>query len=213
MKDVVGFGALNVDRFFKVEDSQRVLQRIHSNRCCAEHGFVFDEIQSPTSFGELAGFLENEGDLVAQSGGGSAANTIYALAKMGFRTGFVGRLGSDAEGDFLLRELESAGVDTGLVVKGAGRTGQCVATVDREGERRLYIFPNENELLTLAEVDSSGLNDTRFLHLTSFTGAAPLEAQKEAVGLVASRVKVSLDPGQLYATLGLDVLQSLVERC
>ncbi|NIT03563.1 sugar kinase, partial [Candidatus Saccharibacteria bacterium] len=53
--------------------------------------------------------------LAGKSGGGQAANTVYAMAKMGFSAGLVGKVGEDPNGDFLIRTMES--VDTSRVIK------------------------------------------------------------------------------------------------
>ena len=37
----------------------------------------------------------------SQASGGSAANTIHGLAKLGVQTGFIGKIGNDEVGDFL----------------------------------------------------------------------------------------------------------------
>jgi ribokinase len=212
MKDVVGFGALNVDLFFRVTDSQRILDSLHVERCCAQGGFIMDETPSSISLGELLESLQKEGELMARSGGGSAANTIYALARMGFSTGYVGRVGSDGEGEFLVKELESVGVDTTGVTRGTDRTGLCIAIVDREGERRLLVFPNENGKLTVKGLATAVFRDVKFVHLTSFIGAHALETQKSALQMLPSSVKMSFDPGEIYARQGLQTLQPLVER-
>ena len=41
--------------------------------------------------------------------GGSAANTIYGLAKLGVNTGFIGVLGDDAEGRMLVQDFQKSG--------------------------------------------------------------------------------------------------------
>lgn len=212
MKDVVGFGALNVDLFFKVADSRPILESLHTQERCAKGGFILDEARSSVSLEELLNMLEKEGELMARGGGGSAANTVYALAKMGFSTGYVGRVGSDAEGEFLLHEFETVGVDTRGVTRGSGKTGQCVAMVDREGERKLLIFPNENEKLTLRELSEVVLHDAQLVHLTSLTGSNSLEAQRSAVEALPEGVKMSFDPGEIYAKQGIQILQPFIKR-
>ena len=54
-------------------------------------------------------------DEVKSFPGGSAANTIYGLAKLGVNTGFIGATGDDAEGKILLQDFEKAGVDIGQI--------------------------------------------------------------------------------------------------
>jgi sugar/nucleoside kinase (ribokinase family) len=46
-----------------------------------------------------------------RASGGSARNTIYAAAMLGLRTGYIGAVGNDENGKFILEELESAGID------------------------------------------------------------------------------------------------------
>ena len=57
-------------------------------------------------------------DAFIRCGGGPAANASVTVARMGLRSAFAGYLGSDIFGRMHLEELEAAGVDTGLVVRG-----------------------------------------------------------------------------------------------
>jgi ribokinase len=47
--------------------------------------------------------------------GGSAANTIYGLAKLGVKSGFVCAVGDDAEGELSIQDLRKVGVDTSQI--------------------------------------------------------------------------------------------------
>ncbi len=70
--------------------------------------------------------------------GGSAANTIYALGKLNKEVGFIGSVGSDAEGKLVLDSMKSAGVDTSQIkIKPKTRTGLVIGIVDVKGERSL----------------------------------------------------------------------------
>ena len=64
--DVVGFGALNLDKLYQVSRIAKA----------GEHMPILGVTESP---------------------GGSAANTIAGLAKLGARCGFIGAVGNDAE--------------------------------------------------------------------------------------------------------------------
>src|SRR4051812_39340457 len=103
--DVVGFGALNLDKL----------------------------IQVPT--------LENKDTEVkalaeADAPGGSAANTIYALARLGLRAGYVGAVGDDAAGRSVVRDLQEAKIETGCIKRKKGSiTGQAVCLTDPKGQR------------------------------------------------------------------------------
>jgi ribokinase len=50
------------------------------------------------------------------------------------------------------------------------------------------------------------------LHLTSFVGEKSFQTQKKLVSTLPEKVKVSLDPGELYARKGFDALETIIRR-
>ena len=79
------------------------------------------------------------------SPGGSAANTIYGLAKLGVNTGFTGVVGDDAEGKILLNDLQKVGVDISQIrIKPGAKTGSVLCLSDSLGKRSLYVIPGAN---------------------------------------------------------------------
>jgi len=93
-----------------------------------------------------------------------------------------------------------------------GRSGSVMGFVDEEGERALYVDPGVNDLIDSDEIDLSYASESTFLHLTSFVGEKPLEAQIRLVNRLPD-VKVTLDPGELYARRGWSGIKSLIEKC
>ncbi len=180
--DVIGFGALNVDKLFKVN---KIAGR-------EEESFV-------TEYHE--------------SCGGSAANTVVGLARLGMNTGFVGKVANDHEGQLLLENFGKENVDAkGVIVAKSGKSGMVMGFVDKKGERALYVAPGVNDTMEQKEVDINYVGQTRFLHLTSFVGKKSFESQKEIVKQLPSHTKVSLDPGVLYAEKGSSELRPLTQR-
>ncbi len=57
------------------------------------------------------------------SPGGSAANTIVGLSRLGIETAYIGKVGSDEEGRILLADFEREGVSTAFVIRADGRSG------------------------------------------------------------------------------------------
>jgi len=101
--------------------------------------------------------------------GGSAANTIYGLARLGVRTGFAGVVGDDAEGKILVQDFQKAGVDTSQIrVKAGVKTGSVLCLSDKRGKRSLYVIPGANNLLTMEDLDMDYINQARMLHISSF---------------------------------------------
>ncbi len=66
--------------------------------------------------------------------GGSTANTIRSLAKLGVETGFIGKVGQDELGDFYENELKDYGVKPRMS-RSETPTGTALALVSKDGER------------------------------------------------------------------------------
>ncbi len=179
--DVVGFGALNLDRLYRVE-------RLAGE---GEHSQILDFKEFP---------------------GGSAANTIAGLARLGLKTGFIGAVGEDREGQMLLDDFKGCGVDTGRISILDGRTGIIIGFVDSKGERTLYPYPGANSRLGFNGEYLEYSKKAEYLHLSSFVGDRQLKVQKKLVGLLPERVKVSFSPGILYSRRGLSVLSPIIKR-
>jgi len=71
---------------------------------------------------------------ISLASGGSAANTIHALALMGVESAFIGAVGKDETGDFFENDMKSAGANTSLLRKNID-TGTAVAMISPDSER------------------------------------------------------------------------------
>jgi ribokinase len=142
--------------------------------------------------------------------GGSAANTIYGLAKLGIKTGFVGAVGIDESGKELLHDLKAAAVDIGQVRVKKMATGSTICLSDKLGRRVIYVSPGANNLLNSKDIDIAYLNRAQLVHLASFADDRQLKLQIDTAKKLKS--SVSLAPGMLYVTKGLKALIPLLER-
>lgn len=148
---------------------------------------------------------------VTRQPGGSAANTIVGLARLGVRAGFVGTIGSDREGSLLLDDFKREGVDLHGITKAKGNTGTALIFIDSHGERAIYVLPSVNDTFVTANFDYA--KQAKIVHLSSFMGIDQLRMQISFVQqLRGSRVKISFSPGNIYAKLGLNELKPLIER-
>ena len=68
--------------------------------------------------------------------GGSADNTIRAMARLGCQVGFIGKVGRDSTGDFFESALDNLGIQP-FIMRGEERSGKCVSLVSPDGERTL----------------------------------------------------------------------------
>ncbi|KAF0336285.1 ribokinase [Pediococcus acidilactici] len=88
-----------------------------------------------------------------KAGGGKGANQAIAAARSGAQTSFIGRVGADENGKFMLQQLVNSGVTTDLVAvdEDAG-TGQAFVMVEKSGENRILIYGGANAQLSAADV-------------------------------------------------------------
>jgi sugar/nucleoside kinase (ribokinase family) len=178
--DVVGFGALNVDMLFKVD-------RLAA---AEEESFIQD---------------------YTEACGGSAANTIVGLARLGCKTGFVGKVANDLEAKLQIACFNKEGVDTSSIIQASkGRSGLIMGFVDKKGARALYINSGVNDLIEPREINYSYLSQTKFVHLSSFVGEKSFRAQKKLLAALPRDVKISFDPGSVYAQKGFAAIEPIM---
>lgn len=141
--------------------------------------------------------------------GGSAANTIYGLTKLGIKSGFVGAVGDDADGHMLIDSFQKAGVDTSEIkVKEEAPTGSALCLIDEEGRRAIYVLPGANNLLGEQDIPLKYLNQAKIVHFSSFVGEEQLALQKNIMSALTPSVTVSFAPGALYATRGISIWEN-----
>ena len=87
--------------------------------------------------------------------GGSAGNTLFALARMGVPCAMLGKLGADPSGDFYRAEFRrNGGDDSFFAVTGEALTGTCLSLVTPDAERTMRSALGASLLLTPGEVRS-----------------------------------------------------------
>ncbi|MCK4362578.1 MAG: carbohydrate kinase family protein [Dehalococcoidia bacterium] len=146
------------------------------------------------------------------SPGGSAANTIYGLARLGVVGGFIGTVGDDEAGGMLLDDFRNVSVDTGQIRIKKAKTGTTLCLTDKRGRRAIYVLPGANSLLESDDIDLDYIKQARILHLSSFAGERHLEIQKQLIDHIPTSVKVSFAPGSIYTARGLADLSPIIKR-
>ncbi len=100
--------------------------------------------------------------------GGSGSIVACGAARLGLRTAFVGVVGDDLFGRFMVEALAQRGVDTGgIVVDRTQRTGLTVVLA-RRADRAMLTFPGTSAALTAGAVDPELLMRTRHIHVSSY---------------------------------------------
>jgi ribokinase len=146
--DVVGFGALNLDKLYQVS-------RIAKS---GEHMPILGVTESPG--GSAANTIAGLGKF------GSRCGFIGAVGK--------DAEGSIMLEDFKKFDVDTHGIS---IMKDA-RTGIIIGFVDSKGERTLYPYPGANSMLTEEDIDYSYAQKAEFLHITSFVDSKQMRLQK-----------------------------------
>ena len=179
--EVIGFGALNVDKLYSVEN---IVSK-------DEESFIKSETDTP---------------------GGSAANTIVGLSRLGCSTSIIGKIAEDEDGDLIEYHLAVNGVySNNLIYSETGSTGKCLGFVDEDGERCLYIDPGVNDEIKIGEINPLNIMRCKIMHYTSFVGDS-FKTQIELLEMLNDQCVLSFDPGMLYVQKGFDELKPILER-
>jgi ribokinase len=151
MFDVVGFGALNLDKLFKV-----------------------NMIAKPEEEATVLDFKESGGGSAANTIVGLARlelNTGFIGKVADDREGKF----------LLVEFLHEGVNINGVVVAENGRSGSVMGYIDMKGDRALYVDPGVNDQIGIQDIKLDYVSDTQFLHLSSFVAEKPFRAQKELI--------------------------------
>jgi ribokinase len=86
--------------------------------------------------------------------GGKGANQAVGVARLGAKTTFIGAVGQDMIGDFLIHGLESNAIDTTFVKRDTERTTGCAfIMLFPNGNNSLVVDPGANFSLTPADIE------------------------------------------------------------
>ncbi len=146
--------------------------------------------------------------------GGSAANVAVGVARLGYKSTFIGLIGTDYFGNFLIDEFKKEGVDTSHIERIEGSSGIVFAAVNKKCERVMYSSEGIGSLFSTEYIQDDCLKSARFIHLSNIAANGALEAFQ----LVAKKAKengsrVIFDPGCIFAEEDLETLSALLRHC
>ena len=195
--DLYAIGNALVDSEYEVSDAQLAAMRVDKR-----HMTLIDAARRT----ELLAHLGHAH--VRRTGGGSAGNTVVALAQLGGKAFYSCRVADDELGAFYTQDLLANGVATNLThTKPApGQTGSCMVMVTPDAERSMSTF-----LGATAELDHTALHEkdiakSRIYYMEGYLAASPSGLQAALQGR-----QMAKDAGVLLATTLSDV--SMINFC
>jgi len=136
-----------------------------------------------------------EGEEFQEAPGGKGANQALAVARLGARVAFIGRVGSDARGKALLNRLSAEGVDVRAVsIDPVAETGVALVMVDAQGEKQIMTAPGANHRVHAEDIAGAAALIAK-ASVVLLQLELPLPAVEAAIQLArASGAHVVLDP-------------------
>ncbi|MBL6932505.1 MAG: adenosine kinase [Rhodospirillales bacterium] len=154
--DVVGIGNAIVDVLAHADD-----QFINENGLVKGTMSLVDEAMAETVYSKMGPGIE--------CSGGSAANTIAALASLGSSGAFVGKVKDDQLGKVFRHDITSLGIsfDTAADNDGAS-TARCMIHVTPDAQRTMQTFLGACVTLGPDDIDDDLIADSRVTYLEGY---------------------------------------------
>ncbi|HXH24568.1 MAG TPA: adenosine kinase [Vicinamibacterales bacterium] len=128
--------------------------------------------------------------------GGSAANTVAAIAALGGRAAYIGKVADDQLGDVFAHDIRAIGVtyDTPRLTEGLS-TARCLIFVTPDAQRTMQTFLGATTQLGPEDLNMEYITDTKVLYLEGYLWDQPRAKQAMRDAAIRAReagVKVSL---------------------
>ena len=157
--DIFGVGAAIVDTEILVTDDFLAKHEIGKGLMT----LVDEERQA-----YLINALNNHTAHKKKACGGSACNSIVAASSFGSETFYAGKVASDKDGGFFVKDLNAAGVAFHRIKPKQGTTGKCLVMVTPDAERTMNTFLGANLELTEDEVEKDELAASEWLYMEGY---------------------------------------------
>jgi len=162
--DVYGLGNALVDMEFEVDGD-------YLKKASIEKGLMtlVDEARQNAIIDNLHGIHHK------RSCGGSAANSVIAVAQYGGKSFYSCKVAKDETGIFYFKDLKSHGVDTNLQAENlpAGTTGKCIVLITPDADRTMNTFLGITSDFSASEVHFEKIVDSKWLYIEGYLVASP----------------------------------------
>jgi sugar/nucleoside kinase (ribokinase family) len=99
--------------------------------------------------------------------GGSAANTVHGIAKLGGRCGYIGKISEDEFGNFYLEDFRNNNINTHFFYSETG-TGHATGLISPDSERTFGTYLGAAMELTAEEMTHEIFRDYGILHIEGY---------------------------------------------
>lgn len=157
-----------------------------------------------------------DGEKFEKKAGGAPANVAASICKLEGNAYFLGQVGDDFFGTYLVEMLDSLDINTEMTVK-KGSTTIALVGIDADGERNFDFLRGSDGEYSFDNVDTSKITSSDIIHFGSATGFLDGELKNTYFKLldyaVTNNIYVSFDPNYRDALITEDKLDKFVEDC
>ncbi len=199
--DIIGVGSPIVDMLVQVEDE--VIEIIGGQK----GGMELVDVAI------MEKLMSHVGSNYNQAPGGSAANTIFAITRLGSSSSFLGKLGSDMYGEFYRDAFNKIGCDgTRFKYCASNPTARCLSLITSDSERTMRTSLGAAAGLLPDEISEDDFHGSRHVHIEGY-----LLFNRELLVKILQSAKsrectISLDLGSFEVVKAAeDILPGLLE--
>jgi fructokinase len=180
--DVYGIGNAIVDTEFEVED---IFFEEHN----VEKGIM--TLVDQEKHASLIAELTNRYGVKKRAGGGSAANTLYAVSQFGGNAFYSCRVANDEVGSYFIEQLGHHNIETNQNnVQVEGASGQCIVMVSPDAERTMNTYLGVSDNISISEMDFDAAKNCKYMYLEGY-----LVTSDTARSAIIEMKKVATDNG------------------
>jgi sugar/nucleoside kinase (ribokinase family) len=157
MKRVLGLGHALVDLLYQMPDD-KLLNEFNLPKGSMQ---LIDE----TDADKIESFLS--GKDISLVSGGSAANSVHGLARLGVSCGYVGTVYNDELGNFYRKDLNEAGIDA-ILFDGKCKTGRANTFVSPDSERTFATYLGASSEINIEDITEDTFKGFDIFHIEGY---------------------------------------------
>ena len=195
MYDVITAGSATVDVFAKTRFSELI------------------KIIDPKGETDLLAFPSGSKILIDElefTTGGGGTNTAVALSRLGHKVGFIGKLGTGTNSDFIHKDLKKEKIDL-LCSHGKGHSGYSVILDTLEHDRTILTYKGVNDELKHDDIPYKKLK-TKWFYFTSMLEESFHTLERLAEFAQQHKIRVAFNPSTYLAEKGIKHLNHIISR-
>ncbi|NFS12692.1 carbohydrate kinase [Clostridium botulinum] len=156
------------------------------------------------------------GEKFEKKAGGAPANVAASISKLEGNAYFLGQVGSDFFGKYLVELLKELNINTDMTVE-KGSTTIALVGIDENGERNFDFLRGSDGEYSFENIDISKISESDIIHFGSATGFLDGELKNTYYKLLeyakSKNIYISFDPNYRDALITDDKLDLFVKDC